>query len=505
MLFNSYSFIFIFLPIVASGFFILLKSSRNFAVVWLAVASLVFYGWWSRKFLLLLLISIIFNYTAGASIRGASENPRTTWSLLLVSVAVTANLLLLVYFKYANFFAASISNVTGIPIGILNITLPIGISFFTFTQIAYLIDVYKSKVDEYSFSRYLLFVTYFPHLVAGPILHHKEMIPQFGRVGGIKLVLIAAGISIFFAGLFKKVVLADGLSSYADSVFTVAEQSKELPSINAWVGVLAYTLQLYLDFSGYSDMAIGLSLLFGIRLPANFLSPYKATNIIDFWRRWHITLSRFLRDYLYIPLGGSRLGTARRYANLMITMLLGGLWHGAGWNFVIWGGLHGLYLGINHFWRLLRARILGDDRRYGNVAGVWPARFITFFAVTIAWVFFRAPSFNGAINILNAMFGLNVVSSPSHEFNLYIAIPHIATLLAFVWFLPNTFEIFKRYRPALIHRSADHFSYVNTSDGNPLPITWKPTIKWALVAGMAGAVSLVQMGKGQTVFLYFQF
>jgi D-alanyl-lipoteichoic acid acyltransferase DltB (MBOAT superfamily) len=263
----------------------------------------------------------------------------------LLASAIAVNLILLGYFKYANFFADNLNHFAGTALPIGQVILPLGISFFTFTQIAFLVDTYQGKVKEFNFVHYTLFVTYFPHLIAGPVLHHKEMMPQFAKrnVCHLNWDNVAVGLSIFVLGLAKKVLIADSLAEFATPIFSAVAAGGQPMLFEAWIGALAYTLQLYFDFSAYSDMAIGISLMFNVRLPMNFNSPYKATSIIDFWRRWHMTLSRFLRDYLYIPLGGSRNGKAQRYLNLMITMLLGGLWHGAGWTFVIWGGLHGFY------------------------------------------------------------------------------------------------------------------------------------------------------------------
>ena len=283
------------------------------------------------------------------------------------------------------------------------VILPIGISFFTFTQIAFLADTFQKGIRDYALVNYGLFVTYFPHLIAGPVLHHAQMMPQFRepRTYQINSANVAGGLAIFCIGLLKKIVLADGISPYADTVFNAVESGANPGFIEAWIGALAYTFQLYFDFSGYSDMAIGLSWMFNIRIPFNFNSPYQATSITDFWRRWHMTLSAFLRDYLYIPLGGNQKGAIRRYANLLITMLLGGLWHGANWTFVFWGGLHGFYLIVNHGFNVLinkhKAHWTGN-RLFKVFSWV-----LTFLAVIIAWVFFRATSFDAALKILTAM------------------------------------------------------------------------------------------------------
>ncbi len=341
MLFNSYVFIFAFLPVALLVFYRLGKVSRRLAALWLVAASLFFYGWWNQRFVGLLMASVAFNYAVGYLMGYRLQRGKTAG--LLLAGSISANLALLGYFKYANFFLANFNALFGTTMPIGEFFLPLGISFFTFTQIAYLVDTWRGKVREYDFIHYLLFVTYFPHLIAGPVLHHAQMMPQFARATTYRVHWenIALGVSIFVVGLAKKVLLADSLAVFSSPVFDIARQGGQPMFFEAWIGALSYTLQLYFDFSAYSDMAIGLSLMFNVRLPQNFNSPYKSASIIEFWRRWHMTLSAFLRDYLYIALGGNRKGTVRRYANLMATMLLGGLWHGAGWTFVMWGGLHG--------------------------------------------------------------------------------------------------------------------------------------------------------------------
>ncbi|MDF9392313.1 MULTISPECIES: MBOAT family O-acyltransferase [Methylococcus] len=412
MLFNSYGFIFGYLPLVWGGFFLIARHSHKLAALWLAAASLFFYGWWNVKFLPLLLASIAFNYAVGYAIGHASD-PRTARHLL--AGGIVANLLLLGVFKYANFFIGSINDVLGLNIELARIVLPLGISFFTFTQIAFLVDVFRGIAKEYDFIHYVLFVTYFPHLIAGPVLHHKQMMPQFASASIYRPQYsnMGIGLTLFTIGLAKKVLLADSFGEYADPVFAAAKEGFEPRLVMAWTGALAYTFQLYFDFSGYSDMAVGLSRMFGVQLPVNFNSPYKAWNVIEFWRRWHMTLSAFLRDYLYIPLGGNRLGPARRHVNLMITMLLGGLWHGANWTFVVWGGLHGLFLVVNHVWHGLRRRFgftPGEPTGAARIAGV----LVTFFCVVIAWIMFRADSLASGLVIIKGCFGMSGIAlSPS--------------------------------------------------------------------------------------------
>src|SRR5258705_2004276 len=400
MLFNSYAFLFVFLPVTLAGYFLLGKRAR-WAAHWLAVASMVFYAYWDLYALLLLLGSVAANYALSGGLIDQAVPKKRKHRILILAIAL--NLFVLGLFKYANFAATNLNHLTlkfgwgEVPI--LNIVLPLGISFFTFTQIAYLVDCYEGKVRSRNFVNYLLFVTYFPHLIAGPVLHHHEMMPQFDRDRTCRLesANFAVGMSVFAIGLAKKVLIADSLAPYANATFAANADAPTL--FMAWGGTLAYTFQLYFDFSGYSDMAIGISMLFGIRLPLNFNSPYKATSIIEFWRRWHMTLSQFLRDYLYIPLGGNRSGPAWRYVNLMMTMLLGGLWHGAAWTFVVWGALHGAYLCINHAWNRFGPEVAPWLRPAATLAGA----VLTFLSVVVAWGFFRADDIDSAIYVLVRM------------------------------------------------------------------------------------------------------
>jgi D-alanyl-lipoteichoic acid acyltransferase DltB (MBOAT superfamily) len=449
MLFNSYSFIFLFLPVVLLGFFWLARSSHIFAAAWLALASLFFYGYWNPAYVGLLLGSIACNYSFGLWIEKAGVKNKDTQKKHLLIVAIIVNLALLAYYKYTNFFIDSLNCVAGTNWSLGEIILPLGISFFTFTQIAFLVDTYQGKVKEYNFIHYTLFVTYFPHLLAGPVLHHREMMPQLQLHKNYQLDWdnVANGLMLFTLGLCKKTLLADSFAPYANAIFDAAQHGMVLTTYEAWAGALAYTMQIYFDFSGYTDMALGIALMFNIRLPINFDSPYKATSIIDFWRRWHMTLSRYLRDYLYIPLGGNRKGKARRYVNLLLTMLLGGLWHGAGWTFILWGALHGLYLTINHLWReQVTAKIpFTLPSRISALLG----RMLTFIAVVSAWVMFRSHDLSSAAAMLHAMLGIEsrpvtffevthgqllLVSSLSSD---SLAILLLLSLL-WIWLLPNS-------------------------------------------------------------------
>ena len=416
MLFTSALFAWIYLPVVLAGFFAIGRFSEAGAALWLFLASLAFYAAWMPEFTLLLLASICFNFVVGRRI-GAIRS--RAW----LAFGVSANLLLLAYYKYAGFLVTNVNALTGSHWDLGQIILPIGISFFTFTQIAFLVDAYAKGVREPRFVHYGLFVTYFPHLVAGPVLHHAQMMPQFGlsKTYRFDFTNFGVGLGIFALGLFKKVVLADGISPYADAVFNAADAGTAITVEEAWLGALAYTLQLYFDFSGYSDMAVGLSWMLNIKLPFNFNSPYRATNISEFWRCWHISLSSFLRDYLYIALGGNRRGEARRYANLLTTMVLGGLWHGASWSFVLWGTLHGLYLVVQQLW----ARWVRPPGQPGSIAapaaGSRAGRLlswaVTMLAVVVAWVLFRATTLEGAATVYAAMIALDAADSASALWN----------------------------------------------------------------------------------------
>lgn len=404
MLFTTAAFVCLFLPLSLALFFSLGRWRPHWAAGALFAASVVFYGVWMPMYVLLLLGSITGNFLLGRAIANARARERRGVAKRWMVLGVCANLGLLAYYKYANFFIDNLNALTGQHWQLAPVLLPIGISFFSFTQIAFLADSYQKGVKELRFSHYGLFVTYFPHLIAGPVLHHAQMMPQFRDPATYRWqgANFSAGLLIFVIGLFKKVVLADGISPYADAIFNPVDAG-QWPSLQeAWLGALAYTLQIYFDFSGYSDMAIGLSRLFNVSLPFNFDSPYKATSISDFWRRWHISLSTFLRDYLYIALGGNRHGSLRRYLNLATTMVLGGLWHGASWSFVLWGALHGSYLMLNHGFRALCGAALQQRLAAARSWRVL-AWALTLLSVIAAWVFFRATTLDGALRLLQAL------------------------------------------------------------------------------------------------------
>jgi D-alanyl-lipoteichoic acid acyltransferase DltB (MBOAT superfamily) len=517
MLFNSIEFLFVFLPILLIVFFQLARINQRLAAGWLALGSLFFYAWWNPTYVALLLGSIGFNYTVGRALaQGAGVGSNRRKRLLVLGI--TADLALLAYYKYANFFVDTVNTTLGSSYALADILLPLGISFFTFTQIAFLVDAARGKAKEFDLVYYSLFVTYFPHLIAGPVLHHAEMMPQFGQASTYRFntTFFTVGLTTFALGLFKKVVLADGVAPYAGPIFAAAAQGDAVGLFQAWGGALAYTLQLYFDFSGYSDMAIGLSYMIGVRLPLNFDSPYKATSIADFWRRWHMTLSRFLRDYLYISLGGNQKGPARRYVNLMTTMLLGGLWHGAGWTFVIWGGLHGLALMLHQAWRDLRVR-LGHNLSSSTWAGRTASITLTFVVVVVGWVFFRASSFDAAMVVVRGMFGLSgislpdmiaartgplapwlaahgVVLTPGGGRDFAMTFVWVAALLPIVFLAPNTQQIMQRFRPALDH--------IDTATATRL--AWHSSPRWMLAMSVVLALGLLSLTR-PSEFLYFQF
>lgn len=521
MLFNSPEFLFLFLPISLWLFFVFSRMFGNeVAIASLVLCSLLFYGWWNPHYLFLLLFSIGFNFLLGRQLAAA---PRK----YLLVFGIATNLALLGYFKYAGFVASNLGSLFGGEWALGQIILPLAISFFTFQQIAYLVDSYRGITSEYRFLHYALFVSFFPQLIAGPIVHHKDILPQFLCSDRFSLNQsnLMIGLSIFSIGLFKKTVLADGVADYSSPVFMSAEAGHSLDFFSAWGGALAYTFQLYFDFSGYSDMAIGLARMFGIVLPLNFYSPYKALSIDEFWRRWHITLSNFLRDYLYIPLGGNRRGQLRRYFNLMITMILGGVWHGAGWNFLIWGALQGGYLVINQLWRgwLVRIGFAGEFSR----SYIFCSWLLTMLCVVVGWVFFRAATFDGALIFLKGMFGFSGFTLPN---GVLVRLGAAGELLSgigveavhgggsffvetWLWvcilffitvFMPNVQDIFNRVTCSLTDRELEKQA-LGASLSFPVgQLKWQYTIAWAAFSGLLFALSILTFFQ-VSEFLYFQF
>lgn len=396
MLFNSIEFIIYFLPITLVIYFVLNKNKLvELAKGWLVIASLFFYAYWKLEYLPLILISMIFNYSVGTSLSN-SNNLKINKKLVL-TIGIIGNLLLLCYFKYFDFLILNINLAFKTNFNYMNIILPLAISFFTFQQIAYLCDSYKQETKEYDLLNYALFVTFFPQLIAGPIVHHKEMMPQFKKMRNkiLNYKNLFFGISLFIIGLFKKIIIADNLSPLVHQGFDL---STSLTFLDSWVTSLAYTFQLFFDFSGYTDMALGIAMMFNIFLPINFNQPYKATSIQDFWRRWHMTLSRFLRNYVYIPLGGNKKLHLR---NLFLTFLIGGLWHGAAWTFLVWGCLHGIGMVIHNLWTKFNVNLHS-----------FVSILMTFLFINATWVVFRANTFNDALKVYKGMFGLNGFEFP---------------------------------------------------------------------------------------------
>jgi D-alanyl-lipoteichoic acid acyltransferase DltB (MBOAT superfamily) len=537
MLFNSSSFLFGFLPVVLAGF-ILLSNLRQqrLAGVWLTAASLFFYGWWNPLYLPLLVGSMVFNYVLGGYLL---KKP----SRALLAIGIAANLALLGYYKYAGFLVQSIDQLTGLDWAIPNIVLPLAISFFTFQQIAYLVDAHGGAVVEHDFLNYCLFITFFPHLIAGPITHHREMFPQFNdpAIFRPKMENFAVGLTLFLIGLAKKVAIADTMGNFARPIYAAAADGVPISFLEAWSGAISYSLQVYFDFSGYTDMAIGLGLMFGISLPPNFDSPLKARNIIEFWSRWHMTLTRFVTAYIYNPIvvrmtrrrAGKGLPLPKRgtmpagaFAGLVafptiLAMFIIGVWHGAGWQFVIFGLIHGAYLTINHGWRAIKTRLgmpLDSQRPLTVAASV----LFTFVCVVMALVFFRADNVPAALNLLAGMVGehgfvmperlvaLPVLSDLRAMFDLPVAdLEHfgfsvtvwIVALLAVVWTMPNSQQLMRHYRTALAAQPKP--SWLQTV----VPVVvWHPGTLIGLTIGWLGFFLVIRaISAAPTEFLYFQF
>lgn len=481
MLFNSYAFIFIFLPSVLLAFHVGRQCSRRVGLGAVSVLSLVFYGLWDPRYLFLLVPSLLINYALGEILA------RTRARLWLIA-GVAANLAVIGWFKYSAFFYVTATG-SGPPDFMRGIVLPLGISFITFQKIAYLVDIWRGYPKAESFDRFAFFVLFFPQLIAGPIVLFRNINRQIRRARHDDALLRASfqlGLILFAIGLFKKVVIADSMTLYADGVFDYAGRPDfVIGFIDGWVGAIAYSLQLYFDFSGYSDMAIGLARMMGFRLPTNFNSPYQATSIIDFWRRWHITLSSFFRDYVYIPLGGNRQGLAMQAAFVLIVFFLTGLWHGAGWTFIVWGSMHGVLVLANHLW-------LRWSRWRMPTILAWPA---TITAVIVLWVIFRATSLGAATTVLIAMAGASGVlgGAALAELNLYrvpVALPALVFIAALT--LPNSTVLAHRLRHGRIRGASSRQRSVRW---------WLP----AAVAGMALYLAISSIGSIETKFIYFNF
>jgi D-alanyl-lipoteichoic acid acyltransferase DltB (MBOAT superfamily) len=500
---------FVFMPVAWAMFWSLnVINKRSLAFLSLTLMSWVFYAYWKPLYLLLLVSSIGVNYYAAKRV-----NDRGRHCKLITTLGIVFNLCLLGYFKYTLFFTDNLGHIFDFIKTPSDIFLPLGISFFTFQQITYLCDLYQGKIKKASFANYALFVSFFPQLIAGPIVHAKEMIPQFVNWSSHVHFWpnMAKGLSIFIVGLFKKVVIADNLAVFASPVFENAGTQDGVAFFEAWSGALAYTFQLYFDFSGYCDMAIGLALMFGIVLPINFLSPYKSLNIIDFWRRWHITMSRFFKEYVYIPLGGNRTSGIKNIRNLFATMLIAGLWHGAGWTFIIWGILHGLFLIINHLYLQSRKLFFPDKVTRGIVYKVL-AHILTMLCIVFAWVIFRSEDMNMAQNMMRSMLGFNDIILPRLVFERFIdlgtdgflrfGVYGEAWLNNSYWCLP--WIVVSYLLCLLLPASAEYFGLVDDEVERERETFYeRQRYIFVLIAIMA-VISVLSMQK-VSEFLYFQF
>ncbi len=480
MLFNSRIFVLGFLPAALSGFLLVARIvGTRAALVWLVAASLFFYAWWQPVFLVLLMGSIGVNFGIGTRLSG----PRAKrW----LAGGLAFNLLLLGYFKYRGFFASLLG------MGEIAVVLPLGISFFTFQQVMFLVDRYRGQLPPATkFLDYISFVAFFPHLIAGPIVRPRDIIPQFQVLAPLRgwQSRLEDGLELFLLGLAKKIVLADSFAQFADPGFAAAAAHEPLTLIEAWVALLAYALQIYFDFSGYSDMAIGLAKMFGIKFPRNFESPYQARNIADFWRRWNITLSAFLRDYLYIPLGGNRKGEARRVANVMATMLLGGLWHGAALKFLLWGGLHGLYLTLHGWFARLGLRLPAPL-----------ARALTLLAVLLAWVPFRAQNFSTAAGFYKALAGCNGIAVP----DIFVRFaPGLSSIVEVVPVLPYLGDARTLSLPLALAMLATGWTIVLSLPDLQSFGARKRSL--AMIGSFAFTMQALLLAPSAVPFLYFQF
>jgi alginate O-acetyltransferase complex protein AlgI len=489
MPFNSYPY-FVFLAVAVIGFRWLESRALTGRRVFLLLASYAFYAWWRADFLILLAGSTLVNYALGREIETRAARRQDRRALLIAGLAF--NLGLIALFKYDTLFASTANDVLGIGLPVPHFFLPLAISFFTFEQISYLVDADSGKTHNYSLLDYALFVAYFPHLIAGPIVRHNDLIPQFRQLRSRNDDL-ATGITLFTLGLAKKSLLADNLAPFADAIFNAAGRGAHLGATDSWLGTLFFAFQIYFDFSAYSDMALGSSVMLGIRLPVNFHSPYKAASIIEFWRRWHVSLSAFLRDYLYIPLGGNRSGTGQRYFNLFVTMLLGGLWHGASWTFMLWGGLHGFYLSVNHAFRHLTKGITVPPalRLPLRAASV----FLTFAATSLAWIVFRAPDLASAGSVISGLVGGGHSSIVSFS---PLAAATLVLLFGLVWFMPNSMQLLWRHDPALPS------PYANEPVTPATRLSWQPTRWQAAAYGLLCIVAVLALSNLKP-FIYFQF
>lgn len=520
MLFNSFVFIFGFLPLTL----LLTYAAGRFgalAKVVLTVMSLGFYAWWNPIHLPLLLGSIVFNYYVGGRIQRALEQDRSRAVKGWLTFGILADVGLLGWFKYANFFVDNVNFVFGTHVDLPKIVLPLAISFFTFQKIAYLIDSARGDAKRMSFLDFALFAAFFPQLIAGPVVHYKEVVPQIqSRLFGHPIWRnIMVGLVIFAMGLFKKTVIADTLASYANTLFDAGANGVEFNIASAWLAALAYTFQLYFDFSGYSDMAIGLARMFGVKLPLNFHSPLRAPSVIEYWRRWHMTLQRFIVAYIFQPLSLplNRFAATRGMTGWLsfavaigvptfITFVAVGFWHGAGWTFILFGVMHAIYIIVNEAWREARKQRRRKLKKQGKTMGepgvleIAGYHLLTLIAVIYANVMFRAASVGDGLAVWEGMTGFNGLhlSTPIPGFGWGL-IATIALSVAIVFLAPNTQQIMRRFDPA--------YNWNEWKDAAPAPIrwTWKPTTAGLMFAGVTLFLAIMFIQRGQAVFLYFNF
>ncbi len=523
MLFNSHEFIFAFLPVVVAVFFALGTASRGWALRWVIAASLFFYAWWRPLNLLIVAPSMVINFAlARVLLRLGRQGNRSTAQVVLL-VGIAFNVAFLGYFKYSNFLLSAVNDVFGTQMVLARVILPLGISFITFQKIAFLIDVHAGRVESFTLQDYCLFVFFFPQLIAGPIVHYREMAPQFhGLSCRFDKDNVSVGLTLLAFGLCKKVFLADSIAGVVTPIYQQAAFGSSIAWLPAWIAAVGFTLQIYFDFSGYSDMALGIARLFGVRLPPNFDSPLRASSIIDFWLRWHMTLTRFLTAYIYNPLAlwltrrraarglpgfaGRNKGLGAFIEVLMLptvlTMFVSGVWHGAGYTFILWGLLHGLFLAVNHAWRLLKPRVWPDKSRSAQF--LQAAEFIINFAcIAASMAIFRSPNLETASDLLQGMLGLHGIGLAGLRTGFDIGFKKIVVWIvapAFIAFVfPNTLQILSRYEPALDWKPSPH-------DGATVRtrILWRPSLLWAVAVSMISAIAILNLS-GQSEFLYWQF
>jgi len=543
MLFNSTEFLFVFLPITLAGFYLLGSVSRSSAIRWLILASLVFYAWWRPVNVLIIAPSMVVNYFIARILLWLNENkgsPRASKMVLLLGISF--NVVFLGIFKYTDFVTGTINDVFGANLVLRHIILPLGISFITFQKIAFLVDVQAGRVRSFTFQDYCTFVLFFPQLIAGPIVHFREMMPQFHAIScRFDKENFAVGLTLLSFGLFKKIIFADKIALLVTPLYQQAATEGGTSFLMAWMAAIGFTLQIYFDFSAYTDMALGLARFFGIRLPQNFDSPLRASSIIDFWLRWHMTLTRFLTAYIYNPiqlwLTRRRLAKGQRGFGgpnpqvgafllllmfpTMLTMFVSGVWHGAGYGFIVFGLLHGLYLTINHGWRVVAAKLWPDRKSYVRV--MKPVGWVlTFASVATAMVFFRSPTMTSAIDIVKGLMGLNGVALPQALVDqpgpLHAVLRGLGVVAAKSWSFadfsqlaiwifvlmavalgcPNTIRIMSHYEPALGVKPRP------TTHGIERFLEWNASLPWAITVSGIAAIAIVSI-RGPSEFLYWQF